>query len=261
MLDDTKISELIIDGYYKKLKESLHLDAAIVGAGPSGLVAATLLAKDGFNIAVYETKLAPGGGMWGGGMMFNEIVIQKEAIDILKMFNVQLVEHGEGYYTCDSVECTAALINTAIKSGVKIFNLIKVVDTLFKEDKVCGLVINWMPVEYMELHVDPIAIYSKVVMDATGHPAELANTLVRKAGVKLNTPTGGFEGEKPMNAEIGEKQTVENTKEIYKNFFVSGMAANGVCGGFRMGPIFGGMLLSGEKAYSLMKEAIKRNKY
>ena len=258
MLDDTKVSELIIDSYYKKLKESLHLDAAIVGAGPSGLVAATLLAKDGFNVAVYESKLAPGGGMWGGGMMFNEIVVQREALDILKMFNVRLKDHGDGYFTCDSVECTSALINSAVNSGVKLFNLVKVVDTVFKNDSVCGLVINWTPVEHMGLHVDPITVYSKVVMDATGHPAELANTLVRKAGVRLNTPTGGFEGEKPMNAEEGERQTVENTKEIYKNFFVSGMAANGVCGGFRMGPIFGGMLLSGQKAYGLMKEKIKR---
>ncbi|MDD3804468.1 MAG: sulfide-dependent adenosine diphosphate thiazole synthase [bacterium] len=258
MLDDSKVSALIIDAYFKKLKDSLHLDAAIVGAGPSGLVAATLLAKDGFNVAVYESKLAPGGGMWGGGMMFNEIVVQREAIEVLKMFNVRLKEHEDSYFTCDSVECTSALINSAVNSGVKLFNLVKVVDTVFKNDSVCGLVINWTPVEHMGLHVDPITVYSKVVMDATGHPAELANTLVKKTGVKLETPSGGFEGEKPMNAEEGEKQTVENTKEIYKNFFVSGMAANGVCGGFRMGPIFGGMLLSGRKAYNLMKEKIER---
>lgn len=260
MLDDTKVSELIIDSYHRKLKESLHLDAAIVGAGPSGLVAAALLAKDGFNTAVYETKLAPGGGMWGGGMMFNEIVVQKDAIEILKEYSVRLKEHEGGYYTCDSVECTSALINSAVNSGVKLFNLVKVVDTVFKDDSVCGLVINWTPVEYMGLHVDPITVYSRVVMDATGHPAELANTLVKKAGVKLDTPSGGFEGEMPMNAEVGERQTVENTKEIYRNFFVSGMAANGVCGGFRMGPIFGGMLLSGRKAYLLMKKRIMESK-
>ncbi|MGE3062315.1 MAG: sulfide-dependent adenosine diphosphate thiazole synthase [bacterium] len=258
MLDDTKVSELIIDSYFKKLKDSLHLDAAIVGAGPSGLVAAALLAKDGFNVAVYESKLAPGGGMWGGGMMFNEIVVQREALNVLKMFNVRVKEHNDDYFTCDSVECTSALINSAVNSGAKLFNLVKVVDTVFKNDSVCGIVINWTPVEHMGLHVDPITVYSKTVMDSTGHPAELANTLVKKAGVRLNTPSGEFEGEKPMNAEVGEKQTVENTKEIYKNFFVSGMAANGVCGGFRMGPIFGGMLLSGQKAYGLLKESIRR---
>jgi len=43
-------------------------------------------------------------------------------------------------------------------------------------------------------------------------------------------------------------QTVENTREVYPGLFVSGMAANTVCGGYRMGPVFGGMLLSGQRA-------------
>jgi ribulose 1,5-bisphosphate synthetase/thiazole synthase len=49
---------------------------------------------------------------------------------------------------------------------------------------------------------------------------------------------------------------VENTKEIYPGLFVSGMAANGVSGSFRMGPIFGGMLMSGKKAAELICEKL-----
>jgi len=41
--------------------------------------------------------------------------------------------------------------------------------------------------------------------------------------------------------------TVENTREVFPGLFVSGMAANQVYGGYRMGPVFGGMLLSGKK--------------
>jgi thiamine thiazole synthase len=59
-------------------------------------------------------------------------------------------------------------------------------------------------------------------------------------------------GEMSMSAEEGETTTVENTKEIYPGLFVSGMASNGVSGSFRMGPIFGGMLLSGRKVAELM---------
>lgn len=258
MLDDIKISRLIIDGYYEKLKDSLSLDAAIVGAGPSGLVAASMLAESGVKTAVFETKLSPGGGMWGGGMMFNELVVQKDALHIMERFKIRAKDMGDGYYTADSVEATSALINSAVKNGARIFNLVKAVDVVFKENAVCGLVINWTPVEHMSLHVDPLTVYSKTVMDATGHPAELTNTLLKKAGVRLNTPTGVFEGERPMNAELGEKQTVEHTSEVFPNFFVSGMAANGVYGGFRMGPIFGGMLLSGEKAYKLIREALSK---
>jgi len=41
---------------------------------------------------------------------------------------------------------------------------------------------------------------------------------------------------------------VENTREVFPGLFVSGMAANESYGGYRMGPVFGGMLLSGRKA-------------
>ncbi len=258
MLNDMKISKLIINGFNKKLNNALNSDVAIVGAGPSGLVAAYYLAKDGYNVSLFESKLAPGGGMWGGGMMFNEIVVQKDAIHILDEFEIKYTHKEDEYYTADSVESTSALINRAKKAGVNIFNLVKAVDVVLKDNAVKGLVISWTPVEYMQLHVDPLTIGAKAVLDATGHPSEIANTLIKKAGVRLDTPTGGVQGEKPMNAELGEKETVENTKEIYKNFFVSGMAANGVFGGFRMGPIFGGMLLSGHKVYQLIKEAISK---
>ena len=59
-------------------------------------------------------------------------------------------------------------------------------------------------------------------------------------------------GEKPMWVESGEVTTVENTKKIYNGLYVSGMAANNVSGGFRMGPIFGGMLKSGRKVARLI---------
>uniref|UniRef100_A0A7C3N5K1 Thiamine thiazole synthase n=1 Tax=candidate division WOR-3 bacterium TaxID=2052148 RepID=A0A7C3N5K1_UNCW3 len=258
MLEDQKISELIIKNYFEKLKSNLSLDVAIVGGGPSGLVAGYNLAKDGFKVALFETKLAPGGGMWGGGMMFNEIVVQKEALDVLKDFDVDIKDENDGYFIVDSVQITSSLIYKSSKAGLKIFNLIKVVDVVLKDDAVCGIVINWTPVEYMSLHVDPLTVLSKKVLDATGHPAEIASVLVKKANIKLNTPSGKIEGERPMNAELGEKETVENTKEVFKNFYVSGMAANGVFGGFRMGPIFGGMLLSGYKSYNLIKEELRK---
>ena len=106
------------------------------------------------------------------------------------------------------------------------------------------------------LHVDPLAIRSKYVIDGTGHPAEVVNVVVRKVG-KLNTPTGKFEGEKSMWAEVGESMTVENTIEVYPNLIVTGMACNAVMGAPRMGPIFGGMLLSGRKVAQLILERDK----
>ena len=44
-------------------------------------------------------------------------------------------------------------------------------------------------------------------------------------------------------------------KEAYRNLYVAGMAANAVFGSNRMGPVFGGMLLSGKK---VAEEILKR---
>jgi thiamine thiazole synthase len=63
-------------------------------------------------------------------------------------------------------------------------------------------------------------------------------------------------GERPMWAEKGEQATVENTKQVFPGLYVSGMAANGVYGSFRMGPIFGGMFFSGRKAAHLILEEL-----
>jgi thiamine thiazole synthase len=119
-----------------------------------------------------------------------------------------------------------------------------------------GLVINWAPVTREKLHVDPLVIMAKTTLDGTGHDCEVARTLVRKNGIKLFTASGDVMGERSMSVEEGERTTVENTKEIYPGLFVSGMASNGVSGSFRMGPIFGGMLLSGKKVAELMLESL-----
>ena len=52
------VSTGIIDSFFKKLKESLSVDVAIVGGGPSGLVAAYYLAKNGIKVSLYERTLA-----------------------------------------------------------------------------------------------------------------------------------------------------------------------------------------------------------
>ena len=100
---------------------------------------------------------------------------------------------------------------------------------------------------WLEMHVDPIVVTTRALIDGTGHPSEIINKAVNKAGVKIDSPTGGILGEKPMWMEDGERTTVENTKRLYPGLYASGMAANNVQGGFRMGPIFGGMFKSGRK--------------
>jgi thiamine thiazole synthase len=252
------VSRGIVGSYFEKLSDNLSVDAAIVGGGPSGLVAAYYLAKAGKKVAVFERKLAPGGGMWGGAMMFSRIVVQSEALPILDEMGVKYDRIDGGAAIADSVHATSALIYKATDAGASIFNCHSVEDVVVHGGRMSGLVINWAPVTREKLHVDPLVVMARATLDGTGHDCEVARTLVRKNGIRLNTATGEVMGEMSMSAELGETTTVENTKEIYPGLFVSGMASNGVSGSFRMGPIFGGMLLSGKKVAELMLESLAR---
>ena len=80
----------------------------------------------------------------------------------------------------------------------------------------------------------------------------ILNLAVKKAKIQLDTPTGDIIGEKPMWVENGEASTVENTGEYFPGLYACGMSANNVMGGYRMGPIFGGMLMSGRKVANLI---------
>ena len=164
--------------------------------------------------------------------------------------------HQPGYYAADSVEAVTTIASAACKAGARLMNLFSVEDVLIRDERVNGLVINWSPVEMAGLHVDPVTVRSTFVIDATGHAAEVARIIERKVGTNLMTPTGRVIGEKPMWAEVAEALTVENTKEIYPHVYVTGMSCNAVFGGPRMGPIFGGMLLSGKKVADLLLKRI-----
>jgi len=131
-------------------------------------------------------------------------------------------------------------------------------DFLIQLVKYCtGIVINWGPVAAQRLHVDPLMISTKLVIDGTGHDAAVCNMILRKIP---NAKIGelGVLGEKPMWSEVGERMTVDATQEIYPGLIVAGMAANAATGAPRMVPIFGGMLPSGEKAAKLAIERLKK---
>jgi len=243
-----------------KLLDSLLCDVAIVGGGPSGLVAAADLARAGWKTCLFERKLSIGGGMWGGGMMMNEIVVQKEGKEILDEFGINTVAFGKEYYTADAVEAVSTLCSRAARAGARIFNLISVEDIVLKEKKARGVVINWTAVETAGLHVDPLTVESKFIIDATGHPAEVIKVIEKKADAALSTPSGKILGERSLWADRAEQSTLENTREIFPNVYVAGMCANAAFGSYRMGPIFGGMLLSGRKAARMIIERLESEK-
>jgi len=258
-IDEILISKAITESFMKDFVEAMEVDIAIAGAGPAGMTTAYYAAKAKVKTVIFERQLRVGGGMPGGGMMFNRIVVQEEGKKLLDEFNVKTTEYEEGYYIADSLEATSSICSKAIKAGARIFNLMGIEDVMIREDnRITGLVLNWGAVSLARLHVDPLAIRSKVVIDATGHASEICHIVVNKIGAKLRTETGGLMGEKPMLADIGEREIVENTKEVYPGLIVAGMAANAVFGSPRMGPIFGGMLLSGKIAAETALDILTR---
>lgn len=259
-MDEVVISRAIIESYMKDFMQALEVDVAIAGAGPAGLVTAYYLAKDGIRVAVFERQLRVGGGMPGGGMMFNHIVLQEEGKRILDEFDVSAREYEKGYYVASSLEAISAICLKAIKAGAKIFNLVSVEDVMIREDdRIAGLVLNWSAVSWSKLHVDPLTVRCRVAVDATGHGAEVCGIVARKIGPKLGTKTGDVMGEGAMWAEKGERQILENTREVCPGLVVAGMTANAVFGSPRMGAIFGGMLMSGKKAAQIAKELLSQS--
>jgi len=249
MVDELKITRAIAQSYFQKFLECLDVDVAVVGAGPSGLTCAYYLSKLGFKVCLIEKKLSLGGGIWGGGMFFNKIVVQQEALPILDEFGVSYEKFDEDHYVLDAIELAGCLIRETSKQAL-VLNGVSVEDVVVKDNKMCGLVVNWSSVELSGLHVDPLVLTAKVVVDATGHDAVVCRIVAKK------TKALEVKGEGYMFAEKAEKAVVEKTGEVYPNLFVTGMAVASVYGLPRMGPIFGGMLLSGKKVAELIAEKL-----
>ena len=250
-LNDVDISRLITRTYFERLLAAHESDVLIVGAGPAGLTAAGLLAAQGRRVTVLERKLAPGGGIWGGGMLMPIIVLQEAVVPLLDQIGIAPHPADDGLYWLDANELACALGLFAIRAGATLLNFTSMEDVRVEGERLTGLVVNSSAVGMMRLHVDPITLGSKAVIDVTGHDAEVA-TKLQSHGFSLGTATGAIAGEGPMNADEGERFVVEHTGSLFPGLYVAGMAVCAVFGGARMGPIFGGMLLSGQKAAELV---------
>lgn len=240
-ISDTEVTRLIMRDYFETLESSIESDVIIVGGGPSGLVAGYTLAEKGAKVVIMEKRMTPGGGIWGGGKGFNRVVLERCVGNILDEIDVTPTER-DGYLVVPSVLLAAALVKKAVESGVTLLNLFSIEDVYFNANReVAGVVANDTAYRMTNLHVDPLTFTSRIVMDSTGHEAVVANCLARRGIISLK-------GEDTMSAQLGEQGVIDGTKEVYPGLIVTGMACAQCAGTPRMGPIFGGMLLSGKKA-------------
>lgn len=255
-LDEVEISKTILCTYHDKLLDRLASDVIIVGAGPSGLVAACFLAQSGAKVTVLEKRLAPGGGVWGGGMGMSVAVVQEEAVPLLTAMRIRCECKRKGLYAVDAIELSAGLCWNAVQAGVALFNLMTVEDLCVREERVTGVVVNRTTISGA-LPVDPIVFSASAVLDGTGHEAVLVQAL-RKRRLAVHAAESGEFGEGALDATRGERFVVEHVGEVFPGLWIAGMSVSATLGGPRMGPIFGGMLLSGKRVAELISASLAR---
>jgi len=111
-IDDVVVTRKIFERFSKEFQDCFDVDVAIAGAGPAGLTAAKYISNAGKKVVIFERKLSIGGGMWGGGMTFPVIVVQKASKHILEEANIKLKDEGNGYFSADSIEAVTKLCSS-----------------------------------------------------------------------------------------------------------------------------------------------------
>jgi thiamine thiazole synthase len=241
---DSDVTRAILTSFASELDEYITSDVVVVGAGPSGLVCARELARRKQRVLLIERNNYLGGGFWLGGFLMNKLTVRAPGQAELAQLGVRIREARDGLYVADAPEACSKLIASACDAGVKVLNMTSVDDVVLRNGRVCGVVVNWTPVGALPRQitcVDPVSLEANVVVDATGHDAAVVEKLSRRGLVELA-------GMGAMDACTSEDAVVQNTGEVYPGLVACGMSVSTVRGLPRMGPTFGGMLLSGSKA-------------
>ena len=254
-VDEKDVTRAIVGGFLRQFDEYVESDVIVIGGGPSGLTAARILAKQGFKTLIVERNNYLGGGFWIGGYLMNKVTLRAPAQEMLEELGVPFEEAKPGLFVADGPHACSKLIAAACDAGVKILNMTMFDDVVIRDrNRIAGAVVNWTPVASLPREitcVDPIALESKVLIDSTGHDA----CVVKKLEARGMIETVGFGA---MWVDRSEDLLVEHTGRVADGLIVCGMAVSTLYGIPRMGPTFGGMLLSGVKAAKTAEVEITR---
>ncbi len=252
-VSEKAVTRAIIEGFCRQFSEYVESDCVIIGGGPSGLMAGKLLASRGKRVLIVERNNYLGGGFWLGGYLMNKVTFRAPSQKVLEELNIPYEEISEGLFVADGPHATSKLIAASCDAGAKFVQMTIFDDLVLREgNQVCGAVINWTPIQALPREitcVDPIAIETKLLIDATGHDACCVKKLEERGLIK----TKGFGA---MWVESSEDLVIEHTSLVHPGLIVAGMAVATTYGLPRMGPTFGAMLLSGIRAAEIAEGII-----
>ncbi|KAE9456609.1 hypothetical protein C3L33_11612, partial [Rhododendron williamsianum] len=234
-------------------------DVVIVGAGSAGLSCAYELSKNpSVQVAIIEQSVSPGGGAWLGGQLFSAMVVRKPAHLFLDELNIEYDEQDNYVVIKHAALFTSTIMSKLLaRPNVKLFNAVAAEDLIVKGGRVGGVVTNWALVSMnhdTQSCMDPNVMEAKVVVSSCGHDGPFGATGVkrlRSIGMIDSVP-----GMKALDMNAAEDAIVKLTREIVPGMIVTGMEVAEIDGSPRMGPTFGAMMISGQKAAHLALKSL-----
>lgn len=266
---ESTVSREMSRRYAADLDVYAESDVIIVGAGSAGLSCAYELSKNPeLKIAIIEQSVSPGGGAWLGGQLMSAMVVRKPANQLLDEIGVPYDDVCDEYVVIRHAALfTSTILSKVLQApNVKLFNATAAEDMILKKDentecgmRLNGVVTNWSLVTQnhdTQSCMDPNVMESKVVVYASGHDGPMGASGVKRLQRLGMLPAIPGMGGLDMNA--AEDAIVEGTCEIIPGMVVCGMEVAEVYGSPRMGPTFGAMFVSGQKAAAIALEVLER---
>ncbi|KAG1088532.1 hypothetical protein G6F42_020243 [Rhizopus arrhizus] len=258
---ESQVSREMVTRYMNDMLHYAESDVVIVGCGSAGLSCAWELSKDpSLKIAIIEQSVSPGGGCWLGGQLFSAMIVRKPADKFLDELEIPYEEKENYVVVKHAALFTSTILSKLLmRPNVKLFNATAVEDLIVKNGKVAGVVTNWTLVTLnhnTQSCMDPNVMEAKVIVSGTGHDGPMG-----ASGVKRLESIGLIEGNKGMlslDMNAAEDDIVKYTREVVPGMVVTGMELAELDGAPRMGPTFGAMLISGQKAAYAARASLKR---
>eukprot|EP00955_Chlamydomonas_euryale_P071800 361200-Chlamydomonas_euryale.AAC.12 len=206
-------------------------------------------------------------------------VIRKPAHELLDELKVPYEDDGDYVVVKHAALMTSTLMSKQEKTSavmsknqvlampnVKLFNATAAEDLIVRPDasvaggkRVAGVVTNWTLVS---LHhgtqscMDPNVVESSVIVSCCGHDGPMgAHSVKRLASMGMLPEIPGMSA---LDMNQAEDAIVANTREIVPGLVLAGMELSEADGSPRMGPTFGAMFVSGQKAAHVAADALRK---